>query len=391
VVLGAYLAWTAAFLLRGHSFWAFVHVGSRYASRAAPASPIRAGLDDRSVTDIGYDGQFVYYIAVDPLRARCCLDAPAYRYTRVLYPLAARAVALGSTRLVPVAMVAINLAAIAATVALLAAWLRRHGRSAWWALIYGFYPGLFQAFQTDVTEASAYALVAAAIYVLELGGRRRVLWAAILFGLAGLTRETTLLFPAVYALAVAARRPGPGRRALGEGLTLAVLAAGPLLLYKAFLAATLGSLGVGFGSGSEIATAPLAGLLSFRPLEAREWVEVAGEVVPATLVAILALYRVLRGQPRVELAAYLVNYAVLVLLLQRSSYFSYFDSGRIQTGVVLAAVVALPTLLGRSSTRDARVGAQSLAAAIVVPACLLWLGVALPGLLAPHAFHVFKP
>ena len=326
---------------------------------------------------------------MDPLGARCCLDAPAYRYTRILFPLASRAVALGTTSLVPVAMVAINLAAIGGTVLLLATWLRRRGHSAWWALVYGFYPGLSQAFQVDVTEVSAYALVAAAVFVLELGGRRRLLWAGLLFGLAGLTRETTLLFAAVYALAAAVRTPGGGRRALGEALGLAVLAALPLLLYKAFLTATLGSLGVGFGSGSEIAGAPLAGLLSFRPFEPREWVEVVFEVVPTTLVAVVALYRMLR-QPRVELAAYLLNYTLLVLLLQRSSYFSYFDSGRIQTGVVLAAVLALPALLGAPRGGDARVRAQSLPTATVLLAWLLWLAVVLPGIAAPHTFHVLK-
>jgi hypothetical protein len=367
-----------------------VHVGGRYASRSAPASPIRAGLNDRSLTDDGYDGQFVYYIAVDPLGARCCLDAPAYRYTRILYPLGARAVALGSPTLVPVAMVVLNLAALGATVLLLATWLRRRGLSAWWALVYGFYPGLFQAFQTDVTEVSAYALAAAAIFVLEFGGRRRVLWAGLLFGLAGLTRETALLFPAVYAIAVGLRGPGRGRWALRQGVGLAVLAAGPLFVYKAFLTVTLGSLGVGFGSGSEIATAPLAGLLSFRPFEPREWVEVAFEVVPTTLLAIVALYRVLQGQGRAELAAYLLNYAVLVVLLQRSSYFSYFDSSRIQTGVVLAAVLALPVLLGSQRSRAAPTWVQALPAATVLLACLLWFGVALPGVLAPHSFHVFK-
>ena len=43
----------------------------------------------------GYDGQFNYAIAADPLHASPALDVPAYRYQRILYPLLVRALALG--------------------------------------------------------------------------------------------------------------------------------------------------------------------------------------------------------------------------------------------------------------------------------------------------------
>ncbi len=369
---------------------ALVHIGSRFATQAPPGSPIRAGLADPSVTDLGYDGQFYYYIALDPAGAACCLDAATYRYTRIGYPLTARIVALGIPGLVPAAMLAINLAAITATVALLAGWLRRKRQSGWWALVYGFYPGLFQAFQADVTEPMAYALVAAAVFTLEFGGRRRLLWGGLLFGLAGLTRETTLLFPAVYAVASALRARGGTLRSLAEGVRVAVLAAAPLVVYKAALAVRFGSLGVGFKSGSEFATSPLAGLLSFHPFEARHWIQLACEAVPATLVAALAVYRLARGPRSAALAAYLVNYAFLVLLLQRSSYTNYVDSGRIQSGVILAAILALPVLLGPARSPLRSRPARPWAIAVVAVACILWLGVALPGVAAPHTFHVFK-
>ena len=35
----------------------------------------------------GYDGQFTYAIALDPANAAPHLDAPAYRYQRILHPL----------------------------------------------------------------------------------------------------------------------------------------------------------------------------------------------------------------------------------------------------------------------------------------------------------------
>jgi len=396
-VLLVYLGWTGAFLLDHHTFWAFVHVGSRFASRAAPGSPIRAGLHDASATNTGYDGQFFYYIAVDPAGASCCLDDPAYRYPRIGYPVAARLLGVGSSALVPVAMVAINLAALGSTICILAAWLRRRGRSGWWALTYGFFPGLFQAFQLDLAEITAYMLVAIAIYVLDSPRpdsppRRRVVLAGIAFGLAALTRETTLLFAAVYVVAAFLRWGATRRPQWRDAALLASLAAVPFVAYKAVVAVKFGSLGVGFSSGGgEVAAGPLAGLLSFAPFEPREWIEMAALVLPATLVATLAVYRLATTRAsRTELLAYLVNFTVLVVFLQRSAWFSYSDSARVQTGVMLGLVLALPPLLGERGAAGVPRRGPSMAGLVVGLALMLWLGVVVPGVVAPHSFHVFK-
>jgi hypothetical protein len=61
----------------------------------------------------GYDGQFVYYIARDPSDAARFLDVPAYRFQRILLPVLGRALALGQTLLLPWALLAINVAALA--------------------------------------------------------------------------------------------------------------------------------------------------------------------------------------------------------------------------------------------------------------------------------------
>src|SRR6476469_4107940 len=56
----------------------------------------------------GYDGQFYYYIATDPLNAAQHMDNPAFRLQRVFYPLVIMAVSLGQAALVPYAMILIN-------------------------------------------------------------------------------------------------------------------------------------------------------------------------------------------------------------------------------------------------------------------------------------------
>src|SRR5512147_2882325 len=55
----------------------------------------------------GYDGQFAYQIARDPLNGWTKVDVPAYRYQRIVYPMAARVLALGNIDLVPWALVVI--------------------------------------------------------------------------------------------------------------------------------------------------------------------------------------------------------------------------------------------------------------------------------------------
>jgi len=62
----------------------------------------------------GYDGQFAYFIAVDPLGAAPLIDVPAYRYQRIVYPLLARLLALGRREWIPWMLPLVNLIALAA-------------------------------------------------------------------------------------------------------------------------------------------------------------------------------------------------------------------------------------------------------------------------------------
>lgn len=58
--------------------------------------------------------------------------------------------------------------------------------------------------------------------------------------------------------------------------------------------------------------------------------------------------------------------------------------------MILAAIIALPVLLG--GRREASDGQRSLwvAALVMGAACVLWFLVVPAGLAAPHSLHVFK-
>jgi hypothetical protein len=359
LVLAAHAAWICAYLAAGHEARDFAKVGFRFVLQSDTSEVIRFDRsydypDNRDASaGTGYDGQFSYYIALDPAKARHYLDLPGYRYTRILQPIAARTLAAGDPDLVPWALLLVNWLAIGLGTLALAAWLKRRSCSPWWGAIYGFYPGLLVALQRDLTEPLAYALVACGVYLFDYGGRRRLLWAAAAFALAGLTRQTTLVFPAAYAgvLFFAPVRATLRERLRTDGppaLLVAGLSAGPLLVYTAYLRSWIGTIeGV-----DPFEAAPFLGLVASSSWElARQPPVIVTVVIPTLLVAAFAL-RALREHPRhPELYCLLLNGLLFVVLLGRTHYSGgYTAVGRDATGVVVAAVLCAP--LFRSLARE---------------------------------------
>jgi len=347
IVVLSYLAWTVPTLRQGGPE-PFIHLGRTLVakSQASPAISGRAA----SYTydgDIGFDGQYAYFIAVDPVNARYYLDSPAYRYTRVLYPMTARLLALGRPELVPFALIAVNLIMIGIGTAALAALLRRRGFSPWYAAVYAFYPGVLITLQRDTTEIMAYGLVAVAIYLFD--ARRRLFWSAIVFALAILARETTAIFAIGYAatllLAGQAQSPSP---LVGEGrgggwrnaAIFASVCALPIVAWKVFLRLWLGS----WGLDAHLELIPFGGIAAWFPWTAGQVDEVRIVVLPAVLCGIAAGWAIVRGVRRVEPFLLLANVVILVILLEGPAYNDISSSGRITVGVVLAAVLALPVL-----------------------------------------------
>ena len=97
------LAYALAVVLSQGGALALVTLGERFAD----------GDPTTESGSEGYDGQFVYYIARDPTSAERFLDVPAYRFQRILLPVMGRVLALGSVDLLPGALLAVNLVALA--------------------------------------------------------------------------------------------------------------------------------------------------------------------------------------------------------------------------------------------------------------------------------------
>jgi hypothetical protein len=204
----------------------------------------------------GYDGQFVYYIARDPAPQQVApyLDAPAYRYQRILLPLLARLLAFGNVALIPWALILLGLAAHAsgtwAVEQLLVGW-KIHRR---YVYLYGLWAGFLLALVVDLPEPLAYGLVAGGFLALQ-HNRQFLGW--ILLGLALFAKEVTGLFVAALLLSYLVER----RWKSVLGLTCVALL--PFGVFQLWLWQVFGQPGI--GSGGAMATPfewiPFMGLL----------------------------------------------------------------------------------------------------------------------------------
>jgi hypothetical protein len=347
VVLTAAAAYAAFTLLAlaqhgWNPFW-FVWIGERWA-HGVPG------------THSGYDGQMYYYIARDGWAAVSYMDAPAYRFGRMLYPALARVLALGQADVLPWTLLAVSYAAIVAGTAVCAGWLAAAGISPWWGLAFPFYAGTFLAYSRDLTEPLAYALAAGGI-VAWLRGHRFA--ACACFALAGLTRETALLCAfAMAAAEIAARR---GWRAAALASTALPLLAWQLAVANHFPDSP-------YAGVRTLALAPLAGAWSLADREPGRVSALLFIGLPALALTPGALAWLWR-EPRAHLAWLVAMHCLLTLSLPADSYLHLMAVGRQSLGLLLALLIAFPLL---SPAMRGAVTACATAPTLIWIAPVLW-------------------
>jgi hypothetical protein len=178
----------------------------------------------------GYDGQFFYRLAINPLNLAhtaygITVDRP-YRYMRIGYPALTWLLSLGQHSLVPIMLVVVNVAAIGAMGYLGGIFARDSGRHALAGLLLASYFGLLTSLSRDTAEPLAAACLLAGL--LAVRGRRPVL-AALLLAYGALTRETVMAAVAAIAImrviGIARRTQRPGRDDLTWVVPVVVFAA----------------------------------------------------------------------------------------------------------------------------------------------------------------------
>jgi hypothetical protein len=360
VVLLAYVALLGP-ILAADGVRSALAVGSEFVDKSFRSARISAVHPTQHQ---GYDGQFAYFIALDPLKARYYIDNPPYRYGRILYPATAWALAAGRPGALPYTFVAVNIAAVAGAVWLLAAYLRRHRQSPWWAAVYGFFPGLYLCVRWDLTEPLALFMVAAALVVLDRYPERPLL-SAPFFALAALGREVTLVFLGAAVVAVALRgRTGTrlaGRSMRNAGL-LAVIGLVPFVAYHEVLQYWLGS-----GYYEEPATGvPFGGFTAHR-FDGVHANILFAIVIPGVVWLALGVWAASRRGIDFALALVILTAALFVVWLPKGSYVDFLAAIRASTALVLVAVLAVPTLL------ELHGGGKRVAGACLLMLTPLWL------------------
>jgi hypothetical protein len=334
-----YLLFTLAalWLHGGNPYW-FVWLGERYVS----------GIPGGS---IGYDGQFVYAIALEGLAAGPLLDNPPYRLQRILLPLLLRLLSGARPARLAWLMPLVNWGAIVGATYLLARWLTRQGLSPWYALTYAGYVGTLMAFSRNLIEPLLGLLAIAGVLAWQEGRLGR---AALLLALAMLTKETALLFPAALGAHALWQRRHPALAWLGASML-------PLLAWQAVLYRTYGVWAL--RAGPALDPVPLRGILRQLSWEPGRLSALLFVALPALVLTIWAFWR-LRKEPE-TLGLWLVLFqAVPVLLMPAAVHDHIMHAGRNALGLVIGAVLAMPCASAR---------ARQFALAYWVAPSLAWL------------------
>jgi len=326
-------------------------LGSELAARGVPVA-VQPG--------VGYDGQWYLALATDPLlrggiAAR--FDNPRYRAGRPLQAWAGFLLALGRPRLLPAALLAVGLLAVAVGVAATARVASAFGRSRWWGLGFALVPGVAVGVGAATAEPLALGLAVAG---LALVLARRLGPAGLAFAAAALTKETYLAFAVAAALHLLLE-PGPASRRLRRAAVVLLPGVVALAAWWAYL---VGRVPVVPGRADTVGGAvalPLSGWLEWLGMVvtgryARPFVpDAPGAAGAAFLLASLALVAAglvagLRGRGLPARAGLVLG--CYALLLGDALTWLFYSAMRALAPCVLAALLAVAARPPRHAAGD---------------------------------------
>ena len=320
----------------------------------------------------GYDGQFFYMQATDPLLLHDSTvrlmeaGGAGFRMQRGAYPALASALALGHRAALPFTLLAINIVILLSVAGGLAVFARRRGWPARWTLAIALTPGLFLPVLRDLSDPMATAGVLTGLLCWQARHRWR---AALCLVVAVLAREAMILAVMAIVFAVARQvwrqrycQPRPWLAIAAQAWPVVVLPGVALIAWRLYINLRYGG-SVGYAAGS----VPIENLL-----QELKW-SFAGEprlalfdcayvaLILAAVVRLLALLR--REVTPFGLAALLMSLSVLLPRL-----------GDIWADTRLSgAMFALLVITGLQQRDRTALRIAGAAAALTVPVALLSL------------------
>lgn len=283
----------------------------------------------------GYDGQFGYYIAIqpDPQMVSRHLDVPAYRYQRILLPILARGFSLGNPKWIPWWLVILPLLGQVIGVAFVAKIILDSKNNPMIALIYGLNTGSLLSIRVALPEPIAYALVAGAVYAYQ---KQKYWLGAIGFTLAFFAKEVTLVFGVAALIWLLLERRWK------ESVIMLSISFLPFALWQGWLWRTFGQ--IGMGSGGENATGfewiPFMGLLRIAVYNSKYFfamlVAFAPLVVVPSIWGVWVTVRQILPRNWNFLAISLFLHSLMMFFLPFSTYRETGGILRLSVGFVLA-------------------------------------------------------
>ena len=286
----------------------------------------------------GYDGQFYYQMARNPLQAYRYMDNAPFREQHLFYPLVVGVLSLGQVAIIPYMLLFVNLLSVVLSVELLSRLLAKFDFSPWFSLALGLYFGQVAATLFDTAEPFTYFLICVGIWLLVEKNRYGL--AALFMGLASLTREIAILFPIGYLCVSIVRKRWLHCFQL---VTLGIL---PLLLWLLALRLIFGQTGVTFTRPFE--HIPFAGIFFYSNAPKKLYLLLLLMFLPTLAgwgLAAVELFRKVWMEKGPILQRFSPMYLIvlanllMITLMSRSSYEDLVSSGRIATGLVLAVLL----------------------------------------------------
>lgn len=201
----------------------------------------------------GYDGHFFYLIAHDPLMTTAApqfIDAPAYRYQRILYPSLSKLLTLGHPELLPYTLVAVNILAILGGSYFIYLFIQKAGLNPWLTLFYPFFGGFLLCTLRDLSDPVALCFLTSSFYYSE---QQKPFFLSLCLALMLLSREFFMIFIPFFLLDTLWLRPSKKQSA---SVLFSLL---PLLLWEGYIYHRLGV--VPFTAGTGNFSFPLQGFL----------------------------------------------------------------------------------------------------------------------------------
>lgn len=173
------------------------------------------GLDSLVMNNnpTGFDGQFYYFVALDPRQPIICAHHPPncaldlafgeVRAERILYPYTAYLVSLGQPRLVPYALLTVNFFAVLVVTWLVGLMAVEAGASRWLGAAAGLFCGEVMGFLRDLADPYAVMWLVVAVYFLR---KEKYLYTALAIAAALVTREQLILTLPLLAIPLVVQR-----------------------------------------------------------------------------------------------------------------------------------------------------------------------------------------